>query len=126
MLEAVAGEAAEPVALPLAPGGRGIACTDWAPLLPVLMDDARSVAERAAVFHESLAHALAAQARHLRARHGEFTVGLGGGVFQNRILTERALALLAAAGFDARLGATIPCNDAGIGYGQVIEFIAAA
>lgn len=126
MLEAVAGEAAEPVALPLAPGAQGVACTDWAPLLPVLMDDARSVAARAAVFHESLAHALAAQARHLRARHGEFTVGLGGGVFQNRILTERALALLAAAGFDARLGVTIPCSDAGIGYGQVIEFIAAA
>ena len=85
------------------------------------MDDQLSVGERAAGFHACLAEALLDQATRLRDTLGTFSVGLSGGVFQNRVLTERVMALLNEHGFDVRLGASIPCNDAGISYGQIIE-----
>ncbi len=121
LLEAMANGEVEPVALPIAADNNGVLRADWAPLLPVLMDTNGTPAARAAMFHASLAQSLVEQAKTLRETHGEFTVGLSGGVFQNRVLTERALALLAAAGFDTRLGQQLPCNDAGISYGQIIE-----
>jgi len=108
-------------ALPLARQD-GIWRSDWAPLLPVLMDPALPVSERAAHFHASLAQALVDQALRAREEHGDFTVGLAGGVFQNRVLTEQALARLTQAGFDARLSLRVPCNDAGISFGQIIEY----
>jgi hydrogenase maturation protein HypF len=42
-------------------------------------------------------------------------------VFQNRRLSEMALDALGAAGFRAYLPVSIPCNDAGLSFGQVIE-----
>jgi hydrogenase maturation protein HypF len=42
-------------------------------------------------------------------------------VFQNRVLTERAFAALRENGFDVRLIHQVPCNDAGISYGQIVE-----
>jgi hydrogenase maturation protein HypF len=42
-------------------------------------------------------------------------------VFQNRVLTERAFAALRENGFDVRLMHQVPCNDAGISYGQIVE-----
>ena len=111
----------EAIALPLAPDADGLWRTDWAPLLSALLDPSRSVGERAALFHASLAQALVDQARRLRAEHGRFTVGLSGGVFQNRLLTERVIGLLRSAGFEVRFGARIPCNDAGLAFGQLIE-----
>jgi hydrogenase maturation protein HypF len=61
----------------------------------------------------------AVQARDL---HGIRRVGLSGGVFQNRLLTEQACRLLQAAGLDVCLPEHIPVNDAGISFGQVIEY----
>ncbi len=121
LLEAAVNGDAKPVALPLTADKNGVLRADWAPLLPMLMDANQIPSKRAAIFHASLAHALVEQAKALRKKHGEFTVGFSGGVFQNRVLTECALALLAAAGFDIRLGQQIPCNDVGISYGQIIE-----
>jgi len=121
LLEASVNGEAEPVALPQAADNNGVLRADWVPLLPVLMDTNRTPSERAAMFHASLAQSLVEQAKTLREKHGAFSIGLSGGVFQNRVLTERALALLAAAGFDTRLGQQLPCNDAGISYGQIIE-----
>ncbi len=121
LLEAALAGAAEPVSLPLAPDPHGILRSDWAPLLPMLMDEGIAPGRRAAIFHESLARALLEQARALRTARGGFTVGLSGGVFQNRVLAERALALLRCDGFEARLSECTPCNDAGLSYGQVCE-----
>ena len=104
------------------PAASGLWLSDWEPLLPLLLDESRPVMLRAACFHASLAHALLAQALEARARHGIEHIGLGGGVFQNRVLTETACRLFAAAGFDVTLPVQIPVNDAGISYGQVIEF----
>jgi len=122
MLEAAcADEKAEAIPLPMALNRQGIRETDWAPLLPFLMNEKHSLAERADGFHASLAQAIVAQANAAREEHGGLTVGLSGGVFQNRVLTEHALTLLHASGFDVRLTHEIPCNDAGISFGQIIE-----
>jgi len=121
MLEAAAGGAGQLVPLPLRRNKQALWETDWAPLLPLLLDEHRTVAERAGAFHTSLAHALLAQARAMREERGELTVGLGGGVFQNRALVEQAVSLLQEHGFDVRLTERLPCNDGGISYGQVIE-----
>jgi hydrogenase maturation protein HypF len=123
LLEAMSGQAdVDPVKLPLLPAASGLLVSDWEPLLPLLLDDSLPVMQRAACFHASLAQALLAQALEARAQHGIERIGLCGGVFQNRILTETAWGLLAAAGFDIALPEHIPVNDAGISYGQVIEF----
>jgi hydrogenase maturation protein HypF len=96
--------------------------TNWAPLVPVMLDSTLSVAARADLFHASLARALLQQARAIRDTHGVNHVGFCGGVFQNRVLTEQALALLTAEGFSVHLPERVPVNDAGISFGQVIEY----
>lgn len=120
LLEAVAATAAEIIELPLHDDG-GVLRLDWAPLLPMLRDARLSVSERSGRFHASLAAALVAQAKALNARQPFTTVALGGGVFQNRLLTDLAVHGLETAGFSVRLAAQIPCNDGGLCYGQVIE-----
>ncbi len=123
-LEAVAAAAqGEAVALPLTRDADGIWRSDWEPLLASLAGGTRPVAERAAGFHLSLAQALVDQAQQLREETGIATVGLTGGVFQNRVLAEAAIRLLEAAGFDVHLPRRIPVNDAGLSLGQVIEFL---
>jgi len=121
LLESLCRTAAEPVALALSEVGDGLWETDWAPLVAMLLDRARPRRSRAAAFHASLAGALLDQARLARDRHGVQRVGLAGGVFQNRVLSETALALLRGDGFQAHLGEVVPSNDAGLCYGQVIE-----
>jgi hydrogenase maturation protein HypF len=94
---------------------------DWSPLLPMLRDEEREPAERAGVFHETMAQSLVDQALEIRQRTPFDAVGLSGGVFQNRLLTERAVQLLKAADMDVRLHEHIPANDGGLCFGQVIE-----
>ncbi len=123
MLEAIAATDGNGVDLPLIDDG-ALLRIDWAPLLPVLRDANRDAAARAGLFHASLAAALVAQARALRQRRRFHTVALGGGVFQNRLLTGLVVEQLDAAGFEVRLGGAIPCNDGGICYGQIAETLA--
>lgn len=121
-LEARAIPAQTPIDLPLASDDAGILRSDWSPLLPLLLDREQPLARRAGIFHASMAAALVAQASAVRRDRGEFAVGLGGGVFQNRLLAERCLDELHAAGFlRAYLPVDVPCNDAGLSFGQVIE-----
>jgi hydrogenase maturation protein HypF len=123
-LEAVSETAiGKAVPLPLVRDSLGLWRTDWAPLLPMLGDNALSAAERASSFHLSLAQALAEQAIRLREETGMQAIGLTGGVFQNRVLTEEAIRLLEAAGFSVHLPRRIPVNDAGLSFGQIIEFL---
>ncbi len=122
LLEAAAGGAVgAAIPLPLARTDDGLWRTNWGPLLPMLLDGHLSVAERAASFHTTLAAAIVAQAKVVRDDTGVETVGLTGGCFQNRLLTEQAAAALAAAGFDLLLATRIPANDAGLSYGQAVE-----
>src|SRR5512139_3694713 len=123
-LEAVSETAVgEAVPLPLTRDSLGVWRTDWAPLLPMLGDNALSAAERASSFHLSLAQALVDQAQKVRAQTGIQTAGLTGGVFQNRVLAEAAIGRLEAAGFTVHLPRRVPVNDAGLSFGQIIELL---
>ncbi len=107
--------------LPLARRADGLWQTDWAPLYAMLRDPGASPRERAESLHASLARAMVEQCLQLRRELDFAAVGLTGGVFQNRLLTELATSALAAEGFEVRLAAQLPCNDAAIPFGQIIE-----
>ena len=122
-LEAAASDDQTPTELPLQADPDGILRSDWSVLLPMLTDDTLAQADRAGRFHAALADALLAQAIALRERTGTNDVGLTGGVFQNRRLTEWVSDRLARHGFATHLPERIPVNDAGIGLGQVMEYL---
>ena len=121
MLESIAAPGAAAIPLPLYIDAEGIRRTDWAPLLPVLADRSLAAGVRAGIFHETLAGALADQAAALAREEAFDAVGLTGGVFQNRLLAERVLALLDERGIPARLPAVVPANDGGLAFGQLVE-----
>jgi hydrogenase maturation protein HypF len=120
-LEAAAAKNAEAIDLPLCHRADGLWQADWAPLLDRLQDTTQAVAFRAALFHTTLAEMLLAQARAVRNEYGMFRVGLTGGCFQNRLLCERALAGAKRDGFLAFLPERLPCNDAVLSFGQIVE-----
>ena len=120
LLESAAAPDGEAVPLPLEQDGE-VLRIDWAPLLPLLQDENRSAAARAGAFHESLARAIAAQATALAWTHRFDAVGLAGGVFQNRILSERVTALLTAQGMPVHQPQRLPANDGGLAFGQLVE-----
>jgi hydrogenase maturation protein HypF len=121
-LEAAAeNECADPLPLPVARNAAGLWEMDWRPLIAPLTDARQSTGRRAAMFHASLAGGLLAQARAIRAETGLRHIGLTGGVFQNRKLTEQGLRLLTDDGFDVRLAERLPCNDAALSFGQLVE-----
>ncbi len=124
-LESAATQWAEPITLPLRRDEDGVWRSDWEPLLSVLTDQDRTVAERAGIFHASIAQALVDQAHALVETEKPQAIGLTGGVFQNRLLSERVIALLNENGFEARLPEIVPANDGGLAFGQVIEVLAA-
>ncbi|MFA5922183.1 MAG: carbamoyltransferase HypF [Methylococcaceae bacterium] len=121
-LEAASGEIAESgINLPLTRNAEGLWLSDWGPLLSMLQNRRLTIKERSSCFHASLALALVKQAKQICAEHGVFAVGLTGGVFQNRLLTEQVTALLRAEGFKVYLPERIPGNDAGLSFGQIME-----
>ncbi len=92
---------------------------DWGPMLRALISDVRgsvSVGKIAAKFHNTLVEMIVAVAR----RVGEERVVLTGGCFQNKYLTERAIARLREEGFRVYWHQRIPPNDGGIALGQIV------
>ncbi|MGM0595218.1 MAG: carbamoyltransferase HypF [Pseudomonadota bacterium] len=120
-LEAAAQGPGEAITLPLEQAPQGLWQSDWQPLLPLLLETKQSVARRAFRFHLSLARSLLTLAQKSRSEQGIETVGLTGGVFQNRLLCEMAVSLLEAEGFTVRLPQKLPGNDAGLAWGQLVE-----
>jgi hydrogenase maturation protein HypF len=121
LLEALSEPGAEPIPLPLERASTGLLVSDWSTLLPMLMSGEWSARERGSIFHASLAATIADQAEALRGEYGIERVGLSGGVFQNRILVERAAAELTRRGFTVHLHEALPPGDGGISFGQIIE-----
>jgi len=99
---------------------------DWSVLLPLLTDQQKSPAYRAAVFHNSLADAAIKQVVSMRAQYPFAAVGLTGGVFQNRWLAERVANCLSALKIPVYLPTKTPCNDGGLSFGQIIEWSASS
>jgi hydrogenase maturation protein HypF len=120
-VEAICDDTAEPIALPLSRRSDGVWESDWTPLLDILQNSRHSVADRAGVFHATLAELLLTQARAVRARYGVDRLGLTGGVFQNRVLCERVRSAAQNEGFSVYHPERLPCNDAGLSFGQIVE-----
>lgn len=93
------------------------------PLVRGIVDALHAGADRAAIargFHEALAEALAESALAACASHHGRTVGLTGGVFANRMLTEALTHRLARAGVECITHRVVPCNDGGLALGQAV------
>ena len=76
------------------------------------------VPQVSARFHNALADAAAAACVRVAERRGLDSAVLSGGVFQNRLLLERAADRLATAGLRVLIPERVPPNDGGISYGQ--------
>ena len=112
---------AEGLSLEMDQDEQGVWRVDWQWLLEMLLDDKLSQADRARCFHETMALVILYQALQLREQHVDFAVGLSGGVFQNQLLTELAIKLLKQHSFRCYLPESIPVNDGGLCYGQIVE-----
>ncbi len=125
-LESMAAQAGPGIALslPMRDDAQGVCRIDWAPLVAHLLDAARTPGQRAADFHATLAEAALGQALRIRRHTGFDAVGLCGGVFQNRVLCATIAARFAASGIEVHLAEKIPTNDAGLAFGQIVEYAA--
>jgi hydrogenase maturation protein HypF len=83
-----------------------------------MINDNRRVAEKAFIFHQTLANGIVSMAEQARSEYDINKVGLTGGVFQNTLLLELTLARLKAKEFQVLLHSEIPANDGGISLGQ--------
>ena len=121
-LEALAenGEA-EGLSLEMDRDEKGVWRTDWQWLIEVLMDASIPKQNRARCFHETMALTLLHQAIQIREEHGYFAVGLSGGVFQNKLLTNIVVSLLRRHDFQVYMPTRVPVNDGGLCFGQIVE-----
>jgi hydrogenase maturation protein HypF len=71
-------------------------------------------------FHQALGDATARLVAGLATRHGVDTVGLTGGVFQNRLLTAHLSQALRDAGLRVLTHRLVPPNDGGLSLGQAV------
>jgi len=102
------------------PGGYRIGADGSLDLLPLLAHLAgeRDRAYGAALFHSTLAAALAAWVGAASAGSGIRAVVLGGGCFMNRVLAAKLRVLLEAAGLTVFEARQAPANDGGLALGQ--------
>jgi len=107
--------------LPLYCDANGLWLSEWQPLIAMLKNNQLTIPERSHCFHASLALALVQQAKQVQKDRFFSGVGLTGGVFQNRLLTDYVSSLLKKEGFKVYLPEKIPGNDAGLSFGQLIE-----
>jgi len=92
---------------------------DWGPTIRELLADVgrkESSSVISAKFHNALAEMIVVVAKKI----GEQNVVLTGGCFQNRYLTERAVARLREEKFTPYWHQRIPPNDGGIALGQAV------
>ena len=96
---------------------------DAAPTFKALLDDKENGVDAPVIarrFHAAFAEAVVNAAKLAYNVYGITTVALSGGVFMNRFLTERVLALLEGEGFTAAINRDLPPNDGCISYGQAV------
>ena len=71
-------------------------------------------------FHNTLVKIAGAVCQRISGQGGPKKVVLTGGVFQNRLLSERMKAALEKAGFEVLTHRRVPCNDGGLSLGQAV------
>jgi len=92
-------------------------------LLEAVIDDIHSSVLQpviAARFHNTVAGMIVKLCQSISTETGLTGVALSGGVFQNRLLTAKAVDGLTAAGFRVFTHRQVPCNDGGISLGQAV------
>ena len=90
---------------------------DWRVLLNQIIaakDSGEKISSIAPGFHVAIADEILNTAK----RYDIKNIALSGGVFANRILTERAISLLEKNGYNAYINEKVPTNDGGICLGQ--------
>ncbi len=98
------------------------------PMVAALLDDSRNLdpadtPARAAIawaVHAGIVAGMTQVATLVRDRTAAATVGLTGGVFQNRLLADLARTTLTAKGFLVLEHHRVPCNDGGLALGQAM------
>jgi hydrogenase maturation protein HypF len=90
---------------------------DWRPLMNWLADQ-QDAAQAAAIFHATMASALAEWAAQACERHGVCTVVLSGGCMANRLLDDALYAGLSTKGLRVWRPTQYPCGDGGLSLGQ--------
>jgi hydrogenase maturation protein HypF len=116
-----------PFATPRLDKGKGLPYIEPLAMWQALLGDLvlqTPPARIAARFHRGLAAVIVRFAAQLAEAHALKTVALGGGVFQNRVLTELVLRGLATAGLTALLPRQVPVNDGGLAWGQALVALA--
>ena len=73
-----------------------------------------------ASFHEAVARMAVEVCQRIRNESGISRVALSGGVFQNRLLLERTVGLLAESGLSPMVHTALPANDGCISLGQAV------
>jgi hydrogenase maturation protein HypF len=95
------------------------AIVDWLPMVQGVLADIKCdlpIAQISAKFHNTLVEAIVAVAKSI----GEEKIVLTGGCFQNKYLTERAIARLQTENFRPYWHQRTPPNDGGIALGQIV------
>lgn len=90
---------------------------NWKPLLCDIINaqnNGASPNELALGFHFAVAEEILQTAKKYKIKQ----IALSGGVFANRILTEKSIELLEADGFQVYINEKVPANDGGIALGQ--------
>lgn len=118
-LEALARSATQAVRLDVEVRGGVIALDGLVHQLVTAVRSGAAQADIALGFHLALTDAVVRVATTLAAERGLETVGLSGGVFANRILSQAVVAGLAQNGLEVLTHRVVPCNDGGLALGQV-------
>jgi len=102
------------------PGGFQITSENALDLRPLYatLADCGNAAQGAALFHATLAVALADWVEQAARTTGLKTVACGGGCFLNHLLTRKLAALLRKRGLRVLLAQQLPPNDGGLSLGQ--------
>jgi hydrogenase maturation protein HypF len=93
------------------------------PTIHDIIEDKRDTADKAYIFHRTLAKGFADMAKCAANEYNNSKVGLTGGVFQNTLLLQMTKNLLEKEGFSVLIHSEVPPNDGGISLGQA--FLAA-
>jgi hydrogenase maturation protein HypF len=80
----------------------------------------REIGEISSRFHRTVADVVVAGCEEIREMEGVRAVALSGGTFQNLLLMEQVLELLAGKGFTVYRHRRVPTNDGGLALGQAV------
>lgn len=101
----------------------GVSLIKLQDLFTAIISDLRGNVPQASIaakFHTTVALMIVELCQIISAKTGINQVALSGGVFQNRLLLRKSVALLEAEGFDVFTHRQVPGNDGGISLGQVV------